>query len=109
MKEGEINLGQFSVIYFTADLWKVTVETGNEQDTSKELPVVIVLYGDKTHSEAIPIGDGHFLPGQSQVFEVKITEGLGDLYKVRVGMDTEEELSWQLNKVNIFVWKSKKI
>lgn len=87
--------------------WKVVVQTGSEQSTDCESPVVMVMYGDQGNTGDVLLSDGlKIVGGQIDQFEVKVKSGLGDLYKVRVVLDTSNETVWRLDKVRSHVMLS---
>ncbi|XP_070194990.1 lipoxygenase homology domain-containing protein 1-like isoform X2 [Littorina saxatilis] len=97
--------------------WVVWATTGSGSNQGTSSPVVVVLYGDKGHTEPMLLGDSpdppvKFTEGQTQQFEVASDVDVGKVYKVRVGFlgDGREPLwysnfshspSWYLERLKI--------
>eukprot|EP00057_Strongylocentrotus_purpuratus_P029281 XP_011683755.1 PREDICTED: uncharacterized protein LOC105447430 [Strongylocentrotus purpuratus] len=79
--------------------WKCLVKTGS---LSTKANVVLVVYGQKKVSEPFTLGKGSpklFSPGSEDKFKVNLL-GLGNMYKIRIGLDSYKA-SWRLDTVSL--------
>ncbi|XP_041483698.1 uncharacterized protein LOC121430484 isoform X9 [Lytechinus variegatus] len=79
--------------------WKCLVKTGS---LSTKASVILVVYGHKKVSEPFTLGKGGpklFSPGSEDKFKVNL-QGLGNIYKIRIGLDSYKA-SWRLDTVSL--------
>nr|XP_054772356.1 uncharacterized protein LOC129280349 [Lytechinus pictus] len=79
--------------------WKCLVKTGS---LSTKANVILVVYGQKKVSEPFTLGKGGptlFSPGSEDKFKVNL-QGLGNIYKIRIGLDSYKA-SWRLDTVSL--------
>ncbi|XP_012939779.1 lipoxygenase homology domain-containing protein 1 isoform X2 [Aplysia californica] len=77
--------------------YEVTTVTGTGVGHKTKSDIVLILYGDKGHSEALVLEQENSTLGdeQSQLFEISTDENVGDLYKIRVGFENAgKEMEW---------------
>ncbi|KAL3869892.1 hypothetical protein ACJMK2_042519 [Sinanodonta woodiana] len=93
--------------------WQVHTVTGSEAGMGSSCPIELILYGLHGHSQPVVIGEKenfHFKEGQTNSFDVRVVEDIGDLYKVRVGFhDKEQEALWYQNYSQAPTWYLEKM
>ena len=83
----------------------MSITTGSEDHSGTAAPVSLVVYGDKGHTDPLPLDtpltEGPaFRPGANDEFKVNLGKDVGEVYKIRIGHDDpREEQGWFLDKV----------
>ncbi|ELT98105.1 hypothetical protein CAPTEDRAFT_225952 [Capitella teleta] len=84
-------------------IWTVQVTTSKAKDAGHSAQVVMVIYGTKGKSAEFVLDNGqkNYQKGETDKFEVKIAEEVGQVYKIRIGFvdGTALNTKWQLDKV----------
>ena len=75
--------------------------TGSDQAEEITRPVTIVICGDTGQKELTLNEDQSAVisAGKENVFNVKFSQDLGEVYKIRVGFCDNKDIAWQLTKV----------
>ncbi|XP_069127319.1 uncharacterized protein [Argopecten irradians] len=83
--------------------WTIETETGGQKGGDSASDLVIIMSGDKAESPPILLQsakENAFQIGITDVCKVKVTDDIGELYKVRLGFqDNSKPKGWYLRKI----------
>ncbi|ESO92330.1 hypothetical protein LOTGIDRAFT_162634 [Lottia gigantea] len=86
--------------------WKVKVKTSEEEGSGTHATVYLTIFGDKGHSETIPLNTGgtkshDFIMGKETDFQITVGN-IGEVSKIRLEHNNEnKDPSWHLDWVKL--------
>ncbi|KAI8774235.1 lipoxygenasey domain-containing protein 1 [Biomphalaria glabrata] len=97
-----------------AHSYSITIVTGDGESHGTAASLVLILYGDKGFTEPMIVGKGvrffALKSGATQNFEISSEREVGDLYKVRIGFDSQgKEKQWYSDFSSCPSWFGKMI